>query len=75
MGKEISVQIERNEASKKIDPNFCFIKDLISGELKTVNHSEYQEMFEDKSSFYLEKKGAHKSFCVVKMLLSFPLVY
>ena len=36
MGEEISIQIETNEVSKKIDPYCCDIKALISGKLETV---------------------------------------
>ena len=38
MGEQISVQIETNEASEKIDPNSCTIKVLIAGKLETVGY-------------------------------------
>ena len=38
IGQEISVQLETNEDSKKIDPYCCAIKTMISGKLETVGH-------------------------------------
>ena len=38
MGEQISVQIETNEASEKIDPSSCTTKALIVGKLETVGY-------------------------------------
>ena len=38
IGQEISVQLETNEDSKKIDPYCCAIKTMVSGKLVTVGH-------------------------------------
>ena len=38
IGQEISVQLETNEDSKKIDPHCCAIKTMVSGKLETVGH-------------------------------------
>ena len=38
IGQEISVQLETNEDSKKIDPYCCAIKTMFSGKLETVGH-------------------------------------
>ena len=38
IGQEISVQLETNEDSKKIDLYRCAVKTMISGKLKTVGH-------------------------------------
>ena len=39
IGQEISVQLEKNEGSKKIDPYCCAIKTMVSGKLETVGHT------------------------------------
>ena len=38
IGQKISVQLETNEDSKKIDPYCCAIKTILSGKLETVGH-------------------------------------
>ena len=38
LGQEISVQLETNEDSKKIDPYCCAIKTIFSGKLERVGH-------------------------------------
>ena len=38
IGQEISLQLETNEGSKKIDPYCCAIKTMVSGKLETVGH-------------------------------------
>ena len=57
MGGEISVQIETNEASNKINPYCYTIKAYISVKLETV-------------VTYQEKERARRWLCVVKMLPS-----
>ena len=37
--QEISVQLETNENSKKIDPYCCALKTMVSGKLETVGHT------------------------------------
>ena len=36
--QEISVQLETNENSKRIDPYCCALKTMVSGKLETVGH-------------------------------------
>ena len=38
MGQESSIQLEKNENSKKIDLYCCAIKTMVSGKLETVGH-------------------------------------
>ena len=38
IGQEISVQLETNEDSKKINPHCCAIKTMVSGKLEIVRH-------------------------------------
>ena len=38
IGQEISVHLETNEDSKKIDSYCCAIKTMVSGKLETVGH-------------------------------------
>ena len=38
IGQEISVQLETNEDSKKIDPYCCALKTMVSWKLETVAH-------------------------------------
>ena len=38
LGQEISVQLETNEDSKKIDPYCCALKTMVSRKLETVGH-------------------------------------
>ena len=58
MGEEIFVQIETNDASKKIDPCCCAIKALIFGKLKTLRHiprKASRHIF-----FFIGEEGGHK---------------
>ena len=38
IGQEISLQLETNEDSKKIDLYCCAVKTMVSGKLETVGH-------------------------------------
>ena len=38
LGQEISVQLETNEDSKKIDPYCCALKTMVSRKLEAVGH-------------------------------------
>ena len=55
IGQEISVQLETNEDSKKIDPYCCAIKTMVSGKLVTVGHipSEVSR----HTYFYIKEEG------------------
>ena len=55
IGQEISVQLETNEDSKKIDPYCCAIKTMVSRKLEAVSHipSEVSK----HTYFYIKKEG------------------
>ena len=54
IGQEVSVQLETNEDSKKIDPYCCAIKTMVSGKLETS--VIYQGRFQGTATFRLKKK-------------------
>ena len=53
--QEISVQLETNEDSKKIDPYCCAIKTMVSGKLETVGHIPRE--VSRHTYFYVKKEG------------------
>ena len=55
ISQEISVQLETNEDSKKIDPYCCAIKTMVSGKLETVSHT--QREVSRYIYFYIKKEG------------------
>ena len=55
IGQEISVQLERNKNSKKIDPYFCAIKTMVSGKLETVDHIPRE--VSRHTYFYIKEEG------------------
>ena len=57
MGEEISVQLETNEDSKKIDPYCCAIKAMVSGKLETVGHIPRE--VSRHNCFYMKEEGEH----------------
>ena len=61
--QEISVQLETNEDSKKIDPYCCAIKTMVSGKLETVGHIPRE--VSRHTYFYVKKEG-----CIDRSVLS-----
>ena len=55
MGQEISVQLETNEDSKKIDPYCCAIKTMIPGKLETDGH--ILSKVSRHTYFYIKEEG------------------
>ena len=55
IGQEISVQLETNEDSKKIDPYCCAIKTMVSGKLETVGHIPRE--VSRHTYFYIKAEG------------------
>ena len=55
IGQEISVQLETNEDSRKIDPYRCAIKTMVSGKLETVGHIRSE--FSRHTYVYIKEKG------------------
>ena len=55
VGQEISVQLETNEDSKKIDPYCCVIKNMVSGKLETVGHIPRE--VSRHTYFYIKEEG------------------
>ena len=55
IGQEISVQLETNEDSKKIDPYCCAIKTMVSGKLETVGHISRE--VSRHTYFYIKAEG------------------
>ena len=57
IGQEISVQLETNVGSKKIDPYCCAIKTMVSGKLETVGHIPRE--VSRHTYFYIKGEGGH----------------
>ena len=55
IGQEISVQLETNKDSNKIDSYCCTIKTMVSGKLETVGHI-LREVSRD-TYFYIKEEG------------------
>ena len=55
IGQEISVQLETNEDSKKVDPYCCTIKTMASGKLETVDHIPRE--VSGHTYFYIKEEG------------------
>ena len=53
--QEISVQLETNKDSKKIDPYCCTIKTMVSGKLETVGHTSRE--VSRHTYFYIKEEG------------------
>ena len=69
MIEEISVRIETNNASKKIDPYCCAIKALVSGNLESVGQTP-REVSRYFFFFIGEEGDPVDGFCVVNTLPS-----
>ena len=54
IGHQISVQLETNEDSKKIDPYCCVIKTMVSGKLETLGH--IQREVSRHTCFYIKEE-------------------
>ena len=54
IGQQISVQLETNEDSKKIDPYCCVIKTMVSGKLETLGH--IQREVSRHTCFYIKEE-------------------
>ena len=55
IGQEISVQLETNEDSKKIDPYCCAKNIMVSGKLETVGHMPRE--VSRHTYFYIKEEG------------------
>ena len=55
IGQEISVQVETNEDSKKVDPYCCAIKAMVFGKLETVGHIPRE--VSRHTYFYIKDEG------------------
>ena len=53
ISQEISIQLETNEDSKKIDPYCCAIENMVSGKLETVGHIPREV---SRHTFFYHKK-------------------
>ena len=63
IGQEISVQLEKNEDPKKIDPYCCAIKTMVSGKRETVGHTPTE--VSSHTYFYIKVGG-----CIDRSVLS-----
>ena len=58
ISQEISVQLETNEDSKKIDPYCCAKNTMVSGKLETVGHIPRE--VSRHAYFYIKEEGGRK---------------
>ena len=73
IGQEISVQLETNKDSKKIDPYCCALKTMVSGKLETVDHIPREDS--RNTCFYIKEEGGRIDGSVLSTryrLLPFP---
>ena len=73
VGQEISVQLETNEDSKKVDPYCCDIKIMVSGKLETVGHIP-REVLRHTYFYIKEEAGLIDGFVLSTCYRSSPIL-
>ena len=63
IAQEISVQLETNEDSKKIDPYCCAIKTMVSGKLEAVDYTPRE--VSRHTYFYIKEEGGRINYSVL----------
>ena len=63
IAQEISVQLETNEDSKKIDPYCCAIKTMVSGKLEAVDYIPRE--VSRHTYFYIKEEGGRINYSVL----------